>query len=359
MKYVKVLAGTYRNEQVQGNVFPLIKSFTRGKKSSYITVDATKKFGRNKARITVVSPGDVVQATPSEYEEEKATNSAIEHINADHGGTNVPPLEFAPVVEETDEEILKRLEQRFQVLDLMTEATVRGKCRGLIVTGPPGVGKSFGVEKILEQVRMVREMEEARSFDNKYHIVKGQATPLGLYANLWKAADKGHVIVFDDCDGVLQDELCLNLLKAATDSSKKRRLAWNSSKSTYLEENGIPEEFEFNGAVIFITNLKFDEITGKNAPHMEALQSRCHYLDLQMNTMREKFLRVEQVMQCAEVFEDRDFLTEEDKLEVVAFMKEKKDIFREISIRMLLKISDSKAIDPENWKMVAETTCCY
>jgi len=359
MKYVKVLSGTYRNQPVIGSVFPLIKGVTKGKKGLSITVDATKKFGRNKARISIDDATHVVNATPSEYEAERASGIAVETAGISNSALTAPVV-VIPEVVETDEEILKRLDERFTVLDLMTQATVEGKVRGLIVTGPPGVGKSYGVEKILDQVALMATIDTGMKQKTKYHIVKGQATPLGLYANLYKASGKGQVIIFDDCDGVLQDELCLNLLKGALDSGKKRRLAWNSSKSTYLEENGIPEQFEFEGAVIFITNLKFDEVTGRNAPHMEALQSRCHYLDLKMDTMREKFLRVEQVIAKGCVFQDyEDVLTEDDQLEVIEFMKENQDVFREISIRMVLKISDTKVINPTDWKMIAKTTCCY
>ena len=34
----------------------------------------------------------------------------------------------------------------------------------------------------------------------------------------------GDVLVFDDCDSVLMDDLSLNILKAALDSGKRRRI---------------------------------------------------------------------------------------------------------------------------------------
>ena len=39
---------------------------------------------------------------------------------------------------------------------------------------------------------------------------------IGLYKKLYEHADAGHVVCFDDCDVILYDDLCLNLLKAAS-----------------------------------------------------------------------------------------------------------------------------------------------
>src|SRR6056297_2736722 len=50
------------------------------------------------------------------------------------------------ITEETDAEIIERTRQRFNILDDMTRAVKAGTIRAMIVSGPPGVGKSFGVE---------------------------------------------------------------------------------------------------------------------------------------------------------------------------------------------------------------------
>ena len=81
---------------------------------------------------------------------------------------------------------------------------------------------------------------------------------IGLYTKLYEYSDKGNVVVFDDCDSVLLDDLALNILKAALDTSKKRRISWNTD-STYLRKEGIPDSFEFNAGAIFITNIKFEK----------------------------------------------------------------------------------------------------
>ena len=345
--YIKIENGTYRNQPVNGMVFPLVKDFTKTAKSSFVTVDGSKQFGRETMRVTVTDINDIAISSISEYENQAVAADPI---------AEAVQTVLAPKVEKTDDEIKQILTERFNVLDLMTRATIAGDVRGLIVTGPPGVGKSYGVEQELEKAGLFDTVAGNRP---RYHICKGASSALGLYVNLYKSSEKGNVIVFDDCDTVLQDEVCLNLLKGALDSGKKRRLSWNSSESKYLDKEGIPNDFLFNGAVIFITNVKFEHVRSKKMQdHLEALQSRCHYLDLTMDTMREKLIRIEQVAETGELFSGYDF-SKNDEAEVLEFMTENKDKFREMSIRMALKISDLKKIDKDNWKQLVRTTCMY
>ena len=252
---------------------------------------------------------------------------------------------------ETDQQVMDRIATRFDILHDMTKAVIAGDVRAMIVTGPPGVGKSYGVEKELDKSSM---MDSIASRPIRYEVVKGAMTALGLYAKLYEHADANHVLVFDDCDSVLMDELSLNILKAALDSGKKRVLHWNAD-SAKLRTEGIPNKFEFKGGVIFITNVKFENIRSKKLQdHLEALQSRCHYLDLTLDTMRDKFLRIKQIVATGELFKDYD-LSKEMEGEVIAFMDTVKDKLREVSLRMALKIADLTKVSP-NWKELAENT---
>ena len=247
---------------------------------------------------------------------------------------------------ETDQQVISRIATRFDILHDMTKAVIAGDVRAMIVTGPPGVGKSYGVEKELDKASM---MDSIAGRPIKYEVVKGAMTALGLYAKLYEHADANHVLVFDDCDSVLMDELSLNILKAALDSGKKRVLHWNADSSK-LRTEGIPNKFEFKGGVIFITNVKFENVRSKKLQdHLEALQSRCHYLDLTLDTMRDKFLRIKQIVATGELFGDYD-LSKESEEEVISFMDAKKDKLREVSLRMALKIADLTKVS-SNWSM--------
>ena len=257
------------------------------------------------------------------------------------------------VAKETDQEIYARLGERFEILDEMTKAVKKGDVRAMIVSGPPGVGKSFGVEKVLQKDGLFDTLAERKP---KFEVVKGAMSALGLYAKLYEFSDKGNVVVFDDCDSILMEDLSLNILKGALDSSERRFIAWNTD-SRLLRSEGIPDRFEFKGAAIFITNIKFEHVKSKRLrDHLDALESRCHYIDLQMDTNREKILRIKQVVNEAGMLDRFDF-DQIQKDEIVNFVEANQDKLRELSLRMVLKLADLRKSFPKNWIAMSKTTC--
>ena len=256
------------------------------------------------------------------------------------------------VAKESDESIITRIKERFEILEDMTKGVRKGDVRAMIVSGPPGVGKSFGVEAVLGKDDLFDKMGDRKP---RYEIVKGAMSAIGLYSKLYEFSAKGNVLVFDDCDSVLLDELSLNILKAALDSSKKRTISWNTD-SRVLRHEGIPNQFEFNGSAIFITNIKFEHVRSKKLrDHLDALESRCHYLDLTIDTTREKILRIKQIVNDGML--DSYNLEEIQKDEVVQVIEVNKDKMRELSLRMVIKIADLRASMPLKWKAVAAMTC--
>jgi predicted AAA+ superfamily ATPase len=257
------------------------------------------------------------------------------------------------VAQETDQQILERLGERFEILTEMTKAVKAGDVRAMIVSGPPGVGKSYGVEAVLQKDGLFDTLAERKP---KYEVVKGAMSSIGLYAKLYEHSDAKHVVVFDDCDSILMEDLSLNILKGALDSSERRFISWNTD-SRLLRSEGIPDRFEFKGAAIFITNIKFEHVRSKKLrDHLDALESRCHYIDLQMDTSREKILRIQQVVKENEMLADYEFEPcVQDEL--IEFVVENQDKLRELSLRMVLKLADLRKAFPANWKSHAKTTC--
>ena len=259
----------------------------------------------------------------------------------------------AEVSKETDAEIYARLGERFEILDEMTKAVKQGDVRAMIVSGPPGVGKSFGVERVLQKADLFNTLAEKKP---KFEIVKGAMSALGLYAKLYEFSEAGNVVVFDDCDSILMEDLSLNILKGALDSSERRFIAWNTD-SRLLRSEGIPDRFEFKGAAIFITNIKFEHVKSKRLrDHLDALESRCHYIDLQMDTNREKILRIKQVVNDNDMLGRFDF-EQIQKDEIVEFVEANQDKLRELSLRMVLKLADLRKSFPKTWTAMAKTTC--
>ena len=268
--------------------------------------------------------------------------------------TSLEQVPSKKVLKETDDQIKGRLRERFQVLEDMTRAVKKGQVRAMIVSGPPGVGKSFGVEAVLSKHDTMASIAGNEKL-KKYEVVKGAMSALGLYKKLFEFSGTKNILVFDDCDSVLLDDLSLNILKAALDSGKKRMIHWNT-ESHALNRDGIPDSFEFKGGAIFITNIKFDNVKSRKLrDHLEALESRCHYLDLTIDTDREKILRIRQIIEDG-MLDEYEF-GDEGREAVVNFIDENKGELRELSLRMVLKIADLKASFPDRWENVAKMTC--
>jgi hypothetical protein len=281
------------------------------------------------------------------------TSKMLLALQAEHKSLEQEPVKKD--LNETDEEIMKRLGDRFEILEDMTRAVKKGDVRAMIVTGPPGVGKSFGVERVLSKHDVFADVAQDSKL-KKYEVVKGAMSALGLYRKLYEYSDKKSILVFDDCDSVLLDDLSLNILKAALDSSKKRMIHWNTDARS-LKENGVPNSFEFKGGAIFISNIKFDHVKSKKLrDHLEALESRCHYLDLTIDTTREKLLRIKQVVTEHGIL-DSYALEDNEKLEVVEFINANAERMRELSLRMVLKVADIRVSMPTKWQSVVEVTC--
>ena len=330
-KQVRIANGTYRNINVKDVVFPLVKDYKQGKTGNFITVDGSAVPGFPDRSIRV----KVVDKSEFDYMED---------------GENVVTGEAAQP--ETDEQIIDRLRERFSMLEDMTYAACDGVVRGMVVTGPPGVGKSFGVENVLKDAGIMKKLSNDSL--RRFGVEKGAATPIGLYQLLYDYSAEGSVLVLDDCDSVLYDELSLNLLKAALDSGKKRTLSWRS-ESRALANNGVPDQFDFKGSIIFITNVKFERTRGKLKDHLDAIMSRCHYLDLTLDTMRDKFLRCKQIVADGMLNEYK--FSDEDKTDLMDYIYTNKNKLREMSLRMVLKIADLKKMNATKWKSYAESTC--
>jgi len=328
MQNIRIKNGTYRlrgkETDMSGMVFPMAKEFTLGTGGGAVTVDSTTVTGLPNRNIKIKLAG------PEDYElvgEEVKTN----------------------VREESDAEIVERIRERFDMLKDMTKAVKKGSVRAMIVSGPPGVGKSHGVEEVLDRYATMEFMGGAKT----HEVIKGAMSPIGLYCKLFNMADKGKVVVFDDCDSIFQDDLSLNILKAALDSKKNRWIHWNTD-SFKLRNEGVPDKFKFEASAIFITNMKFDKVKGKLREHLEALESRCHYMDLTIDSDKDKVLRIKQVVQDG-MLDDRK-LSDVVKLDIMDFVEINKSKLRELSLRTVLKVADLAEAFPNKWEAMAENT---
>lgn len=248
--------------------------------------------------------------------------------------------------EVVDAELIKK---RFEMLSKLGDGVVNNNIRSLIVSGSAGVGKTYELERKLEQA-------EAAGKIKSYDTTKGTVSAIGLYQMLYNNRRKGQVILLDDTDRVFYDEEAINILKAALDTSAVRTISWAKASRT-LTDADIPTKFQYEGSVIFISNIDLDKIVAKGgrlAPHINALISRSIFLDLAIHSPKAIMVRIEQVLKESTLAQDLG-LTKAEVNELVKWMTENLDTLRHVSIREVGKIAMLMKVDSD-WKSMALTT---
>ena len=333
-QYVRISSGWTRGgATITDRSFLLLDNLKRDKDGMYITVDsdgaADLRAGRNRIYMEGIH---CYQPTTK------------------HAG----PQMVLPAAAKTDEEIAHDQRETFEILGEMTKAVASNTVKGLVVSGPAGIGKSHTVETTLHDT--LDMLGKLTGQGQMYEVISGGISAAVLYEKLWEYRDESQVLVFDDCDGVLYDEDSLNVLKAALDSKKTRRISWNT-RSLHLERKDIPNSFEYKGGVIFITNVKFDQIkSARIGNHLEAIVSRCHYMDIGIDTAREKLLHIRNVVERSNMLGGYGF-DADTKAEVMDYINDHSKQLRELSLRMVLKIADLRKAMPGNWKRFVEKNC--
>ena len=272
-------------------------------------------------------------------------------VTDSHFITSETPMMLTPATTETDDEIITRMRERFEMLEQLTGAAKKGKIKSLIISGPPGVGKSHGVERKLSKHNLLSTLSEK---EVPFTVIKGAMSPIGLYKALYKFREAGKVVVFDDCDTIFEDTLMLNILKAALDSKAKRTICWNT-ESRVLDREGIPDKFDFQASAIFLTNIDFETVKStKLKPHLNALTSRSHYMSCDIATDRERRLRIRQVAQDGLL---KDFnLNDTEEQEVLDFVETNFDGLREQSLRTVVKAAELHSAFGDSWTKYARVS---
>lgn len=259
-------------------------------------------------------------------------------------GMEVSPLATV----ETAEEMKQRINKRFTVMNMMTKGIISGNIRSLIISGAAGIGKTYSLDKALKTAHEYGEIV--------YKSINGKISGIGLYEQLWNNRDANSVLLIDDVD-VFSDMDMLNLLKAALDTGETRKVCW-STASAYLDDKNIDKEFEFEGTIVFITNVDIDkelERGSKLAPHLHALVSRSVYLDLGVHSNEEIMVRVEDVILNTNMMQKRG-LSDAQTSMALNWMKANVTKLRNVSLRTALYLADFVATDANGWEEIAEVT---
>ena len=297
-----------------------------------LIMNASVTFEKSSGKFVGTVNGKVVVRTKNRDWAEKKVASL--------SGTKVDFEATAKVAAERDAKY--GINTRFSFVEKLVTMVASGVQPSAVITGEGGLGKTYTVTKTLGKngLKDISDLAEFQvgtvlNMRKCFLTVKGYSTAKGLYRTLFE--NQKSVVVFDDCDAVLRDPVALNILKSALDSYGKRIISWNAD----MRDDDLPRSFEFQGSVIFISNMSQDKID-------QAIRSRSMMIDLSM-TLEQKIERMETIAKSDE------FLPEYDtdvKMDALALIREVGSEAKEVSLRTLIAVSKIRAAN-DDWKDLA------
>jgi hypothetical protein len=248
--------------------------------------------------------------------------------------------------EETLADKVKFLDETLTDIYDISRKVAAGAFNSLMISGRAGTGKTFSVEKALKDEGLVE--------DDDYIIVSGAVSTIMMFKKMFQYRNK--VLVFDDCDAVFRDENGRNILKAALDTKKVRRISYLKKSGLVFDpkdfemdpegefnmiENGmVPAYFDFAGRVIFISNLAKDK-----ADPDGAIRSRSILIDVNPDDVT----LMERIKTLLPYLEPKD-MPMKDKEEIYEFMKKANDV----SMRTFVKAAGFKVAGLPNWERMSK-----
>jgi hypothetical protein len=232
-------------------------------------------------------------------------------------------------------------------LEGLVTGVIKGAFNALFVAGRGGTGKTQTVEKVLHA--------HGLSDGQGYFKNTGTASAAGVYTLLYH--NRHNIIVFDDSDGALADQDARNLIKAATDTKKKRKLVWNKKSSfifnpeledpeAYEDDLDMaPKFFDFEGRIIFISNLPLNKLDPDGALRTRAFVINVNPTDEEMYEQMDKILMDIKL-------EDGLALNKEERENVLRVVKSSKS--GEVNLRKLVRGLNLAASGAPNWEKLVE-----
>lgn len=233
-------------------------------------------------------------------------------------------------------------------LEGLVVALIKGSTNALFVAGKGGTGKTQTVERVLHA--------NGLSDGKGYFKNTGSASASGVYTLLYH--HRNDIILFDDSDGALSDVDARNIIKAATDTKKVRKLVWNKKSSfifnpeeedpaAYEDDLSMaPQYYDFKGRIIFISNLPLNKLDPDGALRTRAFVINVDPTDDELFTHMGKILmdiKLEDGLQLGKP-------EREHVLSVVKTSKRKGDV----SLRKLVRALNLAASGAPNWEKLVQ-----
>ena len=213
-------------------------------------------------------------------------------------------------------------------------------------------GKTQTVEDTLEEL--------GYSDGNGYFKITGSASPAAVYETLYK--NRKEIVFFDDCDGALDSQDGRNLIKAATDTKKVRKVSWMKKGGNYYDpafeeepeepEDGgdeggsLPRYFDFTGKVVFISNLGMHKLDPDGA-----LKTRGFMIELNPTNM-ELLDFMQLIYDKVAILEPGNVLPKEKRKEVIEALKPiiAKKAEGTVNLRLLVRALNMAATGLDGWE---------
>lgn len=155
---------------------------------------------------------------------------------------------------------------------------IDGYPKSLIAYGTGGLGKTFTLDTVMEQLQVRKYDAEINPSKEQYDaiVIKGGTGIRDMWTIICENKDK--LIVFDDCDSMWKggdDNPAQNILKGMLDTSGDGSVRYGNAGKD-LDGNQLPKQIRFTGQVVFISNLQREDFP------QPLISSRCGAIDLTM-----------------------------------------------------------------------------
>jgi len=238
--------------------------------------------------------------------------------------------------------IIKRQASVKKLVDRVVRKQTQ-KCA--ILVGPPGLGKSYVVQKSLDDASLVQMTD--------YFIIKGHITPVKLFAALYMFRAKGQIVVLDDCDNIFKNEIGVNILKAATDTTN---CTVSYETNNEIRIGGvIVKDYVFHGTIIICTNVDMAGGRGRQAEHLRAIDSRSVKVQLNIETREKKFAQLLNVVLNTDYLKSDlgSQLSESQVIDMLKFIQRNLKDIKSLDLRLPTKVAAEMLAGPD-WEEVCE-----
>jgi hypothetical protein len=251
--------------------------------------------------------------------------------------------------------IVKKVVDKFSSIQHVAEIFVKGDSaqRGLLISGDAGTGKSHYVKEAFISTKTTKRVDYQKS--------KSFTAP-ALYAKLWENRHKGDVVAFDDCslESMSSGDFrkWTDFLKGGLELSKGPKMIGYeaATKNQLFKDLGVPNEFDFQGSIIWITNTRFDKLEKKFGDHWDAVKGR--FIPIEVFLTKE-----EKYMYTMYLIEEMDILGKKCEAkeggysikiisETNKYLSDNYSYLKEITPRVAIKVADTMTEYPKMWKQI-------